>query len=62
LAPASISAIADDLEMDSRWQTMSAQSLKKLTAGEWLIMHEADGWKPLGQNIEKPRFLAEVDW
>jgi hypothetical protein len=40
--------IADDLEMDSRWQIMDQAALEKLKAGEWAITHGANNWQPLG--------------
>lgn len=38
--------IADDLEMDSRWQILDQAALEKLKASEWAVTHEADNWRP----------------
>jgi hypothetical protein len=44
--------IADDLEMDSRWQTMNEQSLAQLKAGEWRVTCANQHWKPMGPETE----------
>ncbi|MBI5961721.1 MAG: hypothetical protein HY866_23490 [Chloroflexi bacterium] len=42
--PALADFIADDLKMNSRWQTMNQPDLEKLKADEWRIVHSADEW------------------
>jgi len=44
--PALAGVIADDLEMDSRWQIMTQPELEKLKAGEWAVPHETSIWRP----------------
>jgi hypothetical protein len=45
--PALAAVIADDLEMDSQWQTMDGLALEKLKAGEWSVGCQSDQWKPI---------------
>lgn len=38
--------IADDLEMDSRWQVMDKQTLEQIKAEAWLLVHDSTNWYP----------------
>ena len=38
--------IADDLEMDSRWQIMDQPALDRLKADEWVIVLTPQEWQP----------------
>jgi hypothetical protein len=50
--------IADDLEMDSRWQVMDKQMLEQLKAGEWRVTHPAEAWQPRLNEVSNPAFEA----
>ena len=47
--PAFARAVADDLGMDSQWQTMDEQSLEQLKAGEWRVTEGT--WQPQQNEI-----------
>ena len=54
--------IADDLAMDSQWQTMDKQSLEQLKAGEWRITHLAEAWQPgLNEASDPALEIANLD-
>lgn len=38
--------IADDLEMDSRWQVMDGAELEQLKAEKWSLSHQPEHWRP----------------
>jgi hypothetical protein len=60
--PAFANAVADDLGMDSQWQTMDKQSLDQLKAGEWHVMHPDEAWQPRLNEVSTTAFeAASVD-
>jgi len=59
--PALAGVIADDLEMDSRWQRMTGQDLEQLRNNDWAVVHRAIDWKSLDVEKTGPPTLAEMD-
>ena len=59
--PALAEVIADDLEMDSQWQTMDRESLDKLKAGEWNVTDEAQNWRPHPDAVSQPEITLGLD-
>ena len=56
--PAFAQAVADDLGMDSQWQTMDEQSLEQLKAGEWRLTHPETEWQPRLNEASNPALEA----
>jgi len=59
--PALAGVIADDLGMESRWQTVDKQSLVQFKAGEWRVTHPAETWQPMETVRDMQHPLAEID-
>ncbi|NLF77530.1 MAG: hypothetical protein GX573_17695, partial [Chloroflexi bacterium] len=56
--PAFAKAVADDLGMNSQWQTMDEPSLEQLKAGEWRVTHPEAEWQPRLNEASNPGFEA----
>ncbi|NLF78096.1 MAG: hypothetical protein GX573_20580 [Chloroflexi bacterium] len=56
--PAFAKAVADDLGMSGKWQTMDEQSLEQLKAGEWRVTHPEAEWQPRLNEASNPGFEA----
>jgi len=56
--PAFAKAVADDLGMNSQWQTMDEQSLEQLKAGEWRVTHPETEWQPRLNEASNPALEA----
>ena len=56
--PAFARAVADDLGMNSQWQTMDEQSLAQLKTGEWSVTHPELTWQPRLNEASSPALEA----
>jgi hypothetical protein len=50
--------VADEMEMSTEWQPMSAVSLDLLKAGEWTLTHQAADWHP---QVDDTQLLVEPE-
>ena len=56
--PAFAKAVADDLGMSGKWQTMDEQSLEQLKAGAWRVTHPEEAWQPRLNEASSPALEA----
>lgn len=55
--PALAGVIAEDLEIDSQWQTMDKQTLEQLKAEKWSLTHRRDHWRPRLDEVSPPQAI-----
>ena len=56
--PVFAKAVADDLGMSGKWQTMDEQSLEQLKAGAWRVTHPEEAWQPRLNEASSPALEA----
>lgn len=58
IGPVFAKAVADNLGVNSQWQTMDEQSLEQLQTGEWRVTHPEAEWQPGLNEASNPALEA----